>query len=67
MAPVDCFYVYPTVSTDTTTVSDFVPDAPLDIHVLPETSHPNFPMASRDAMVALMKAFLANPAAGSRR
>jgi hypothetical protein len=26
-APVDCFYVYPTVSTDTTTVSDFVPDA----------------------------------------
>lgn len=26
-APVDCFYVYPTVSTDTTTVSDLVPDA----------------------------------------
>jgi hypothetical protein len=26
-APVDCFYVYPTVSTDTTRVSDFVPDA----------------------------------------
>jgi hypothetical protein len=26
-AQVDCFYVYPTVSTDTTTVSDFVPDA----------------------------------------
>ncbi|HSE67158.1 MAG TPA: DUF3089 domain-containing protein [Gemmatimonadales bacterium] len=25
-APVDCFYVYPTVSTDTTTVSDLVPD-----------------------------------------
>ena len=27
MAPVDCFYVYPTVSTDTTAVSDLVPDA----------------------------------------
>ena len=26
-APVDCFYVYPTVSTDTATVSDFVPNA----------------------------------------
>lgn len=26
-APVDCFYVYPTVSTDTTTFSDLVPDA----------------------------------------
>jgi len=26
-APVDCFYVYPTVSTDTTTNSDLVPDA----------------------------------------
>jgi hypothetical protein len=26
-APVVCFYVYPTVSTDTTTVSDLVPDA----------------------------------------
>jgi hypothetical protein len=26
-APVDCFYVYPTVSTDTTTESDLVPDA----------------------------------------
>ncbi|MDB4875278.1 MAG: hypothetical protein JWM41_1724 [Gemmatimonadetes bacterium] len=26
-APVDCFYVYPTVSTDTTTNSDIVPDA----------------------------------------
>ena len=26
-APVDCFYVYPTVSTDTTTLSDLVPDA----------------------------------------
>ncbi len=26
-APVDCFYVYPTVSTDTTAVSDLVPDA----------------------------------------
>ena len=25
-APVDCFYVYPTVSSDTTTVSDLVPD-----------------------------------------
>jgi len=25
-APVDCFYVYPTVSTDTTTLSDLVPD-----------------------------------------
>src|SRR5262245_15373905 len=25
-APVDCFYVYPTVSTDTTTVSDLVPN-----------------------------------------
>jgi pimeloyl-ACP methyl ester carboxylesterase len=25
-APVDCFYVYPTVSTDTTTFSDLVPD-----------------------------------------
>ncbi|HEX7051200.1 MAG TPA: DUF3089 domain-containing protein [Longimicrobiales bacterium] len=25
-APVDCFYVYPTVSTDTTAVSDLVPD-----------------------------------------
>jgi len=25
-APVDCFYVYPTVSTDTTDVSDLVPD-----------------------------------------
>ncbi len=25
-APVDCFYVYPTVSTDTTTYSDLVPD-----------------------------------------
>ena len=25
-APVDCFYVYPTVSTDTTTNSDLVPD-----------------------------------------
>ncbi len=25
-APVDCFYVYPTVSTDTTTESDLVPD-----------------------------------------
>lgn len=23
----DCFYVYPTVSTDTTTLSDLVPDA----------------------------------------
>lgn len=26
-APVDCFYVYPTVSTDTATNSDLVPDA----------------------------------------
>jgi hypothetical protein len=26
-APVDCFYAYPTVSTDTTTNSDLVPDA----------------------------------------
>src|SRR6476661_6324300 len=26
-APVDCFYVYPTVSSDTTTLSDLVPDA----------------------------------------
>jgi hypothetical protein len=26
-APVDCFYVYPTVSTDTTTNGDLVPDA----------------------------------------
>ena len=26
-APVDCFYVYPTVSTDTSTLSDLVPDA----------------------------------------
>lgn len=26
-APVDCFYVYPTVSTNTTTLSDLVPDA----------------------------------------
>ena len=26
-APVDCFYVYPTVSTDTATLSDLVPDA----------------------------------------
>lgn len=26
-APVDCFYVYPTVSTDTTTNSDLIPDA----------------------------------------
>jgi Protein of unknown function (DUF3089) len=26
-APMDCFYVYPTVSTDTTAVSDLVPDA----------------------------------------
>ncbi len=26
-APVDCFYVYPTISTDTTTYSDLVPDA----------------------------------------
>lgn len=26
-APVDCFYVYPTVSTDTTTFSDLIPDA----------------------------------------
>jgi len=26
-APVDCFYVYPTVSTDTTDLSDLVPDA----------------------------------------
>lgn len=26
-APVDCFYVYPTVSTDTTTLSDLAPDA----------------------------------------
>jgi hypothetical protein len=26
-APVDCFYVYPTVSTDTTTNSDVIPDA----------------------------------------
>jgi pimeloyl-ACP methyl ester carboxylesterase len=25
-APVDCFYVYPTVSTDTTSLSDLVPD-----------------------------------------
>jgi hypothetical protein len=25
-APVDCFYVYPTVSTDTSTLSDLVPD-----------------------------------------
>jgi hypothetical protein len=25
-APVDCFYVYPTVSSDTTTLSDLVPD-----------------------------------------
>ena len=25
-APVDCFYVYPTVSTDTTTVSDLLPN-----------------------------------------
>lgn len=25
-APIDCFYVYPTVSTDTTTNSDLVPD-----------------------------------------
>jgi hypothetical protein len=41
--------------------------APLDIHVLPETSHPNFPMASRDTMVAMIKAFLANPPDGSRR
>ena len=41
--------------------------SPLDIHVLPETSHPNFPMASRDTMVALINAFLAKPPAGSRR
>jgi hypothetical protein len=26
-APVDCFYVYPTVSSDTTTLSDLAPDA----------------------------------------
>src|SRR6185369_10909965 len=26
-APVDCFYVYPSVSTDTTSFSDLVPDA----------------------------------------
>lgn len=26
-APVDCFYVYPTVSTDTSSLSDLVPDA----------------------------------------
>jgi pimeloyl-ACP methyl ester carboxylesterase len=26
-APIDCFYVYPTVSTDTTETSDLVPDA----------------------------------------
>ena len=26
-APVDCFYVYPTVSTDSTDLSDLVPDA----------------------------------------
>ena len=26
-APVDCFYIYPTVSMDTTAVSDLVPDA----------------------------------------
>ena len=32
--------------------------APLDVHVLPGTEHPNFPMASRDTMVALIKAFL---------
>lgn len=41
--------------------------APLDIHVLPETSHPNFPMASGDTMVALIKAFLANLPGSSRR
>ncbi len=26
-APIDCFYVYPTVSTDTSSLSDLVPDA----------------------------------------
>ena len=36
--------------------------APLDIHVLSGTVHPNFPMASRDTMVALIKTFLAKPA-----
>jgi hypothetical protein len=30
-APVDCFYVYPTVSTDTATVSDLVADAAMAI------------------------------------
>lgn len=38
-----------------------------DIHVLPETNHPSFPMAPRDTMVALIKAFLAKPPAGSGR
>jgi pimeloyl-ACP methyl ester carboxylesterase len=41
--------------------------APLDIHELPQSSHPNFPMASRDTMVALIKAFLAKPPAASGR
>ncbi|HEX5076835.1 MAG TPA: alpha/beta hydrolase [Gemmatimonadaceae bacterium] len=38
-----------------------------DIHVLPETSHNNFPMASRDTMVALINAFLAKPPSASSR
>ncbi len=32
---------------------------PVDIQILSGTTHPNFPMASRDTMVALIKAFLA--------
>ena len=38
-----------------------------DIHVLAETNHPSFPMAPRDTMVALIKAFLAKPPAASGR
>lgn len=38
-----------------------------DVHVLPETNHMNFPMASRDTMAAVINAFLArSPAATGR-
>lgn len=38
-----------------------------EIHLLSQTSHANLPMAPRDTMVALIKAFLAKPAVASGR
>ena len=66
-APIDCFYVYPTVSTDTGDYSDMNPD-PAEINVVKQqfgrfasTCKPCAPMYRQITLVGLRKA-LANPA-----